>query len=371
MKISRIPLYLAMLSCYTVLGGQLSVPYAMIARQTIAFGGTNLIDSFDSQNTNFSSNGQYDPAKARDQAWVLSTSTDWDAILVENARIKGTVGVGAGGPNWIYTNGAVGDAAWITNGNGGIQPGHSFAGFAAAMPDVPAPLSGNPSVPLQNITIIEGNHFITYDFLLSNSGTNFYQIAFMSGNILVAGVATLYVTSNLNTESIYIMPGAALTLYVGGNATIGGDGVINTNGNALNFRYYGLPSNTNLNYSSSSPFSGVIYAPQAVVLFSSFSSVDVTGAIAASSIVFWGSGNFHFDENLSRSTCAGIILAPQLAGNNFTFNFPTLSGQSYTLQQSTVLNQWQDYRHLVGDGTVMQLSAPMTNLGGFFRLSLP
>lgn len=371
MKIFRVLLCLAILSCYTVLAGQLSVPYAMIARGTINFNGNLIvIDSFDSQNTNFSSNGQYDSAKARDQAFVLTASTAANAITVGNAQINGTVGVGTRGQIVVGPNGAVGNAAWITNYYAGIQPGHSFDGFAAAMPDVTVPFSANPLVPLQNITFISSNHVYTYDFVLDDSGTNIYQTFSLLGNVLVRGVAKLYVTDNLNVASIYIVPGAALTLYVGANkATLGGNGVTNATGNALNFCYYGLPSNTNLTYSSLSPLSGVIYAPQANVLFST--RVDVTGAIVASSINC--SAKFHFDENLSRSACAGIILAPHPADNksSFTFHLPTLSGQSYTLQQSADLNQWQDYSHLVGDGTVMQLSAPMTNLGGFFRLSVP
>jgi hypothetical protein len=358
-----------MLSCYTVLGSQLSVPYAMIARGPIAFGGTNTIDSFNSQNPNFSSNGQYDSAKSRDQALVATTSTAANAITLGNARIKGTVGVGAGGQIVTDTNGAVGDAAWITNGGTGIEQGHSFAGFAAAVPNVSVPFSGQPLVPTSGVSIVS-NHFNFYDFVLYDSGTNFYQSASLTGDGYVVGIATLYVTDNLNVKSLYIAPGASLTVYVSsGNANIASQGVTNDTGNALNFCYYGLPGNTNLTYSSSSPFSGVIYAPQANVLFSN--SADVTGAIVASSITFSGNGKFHFDENLSRSTCAGIILAPQLAGNNFTFNFPTLSGHSYTLQQSSALNEWQDCSHLVGDGSVMQLTVPMTNLGSFFRLRMP
>jgi hypothetical protein len=68
------------------------------------------------------------------------------------------------------------------------------------------------------------------------------------------------------------------------------------------------------------------------------------------------------------------ILAPQLAGTNLSFQFPTASGQSYTVQQNTNLatTNWTFYTNLTGSGSVMQIFAPATNkVQNFFRVTEP
>ena len=61
--------------------------------------------------------------------------------------------------------------------------------------------------------------------------------------------------------------------------TLGGTGVINRAGKATNFHYYGLPSNTNVNYSGSAGFVGVIYAPSAALSFGDgVNATEVMGA---------------------------------------------------------------------------------------------
>ena len=70
----------------------------------------------------------------------------------------------------------------------------------------------------------------------------------------------------------------------------------------MNFRYYGLPSNTAISFSSDSQMVGCIYAPSTdVTVTSSGNSVsDFVGAIVARNVTLLGHVNFHFDEDLNR-----------------------------------------------------------------------
>jgi hypothetical protein len=84
-----------------------------------------------------------------------------------------------------------------------------------------------------------------------------------------------------------------------GNVTIGGNGIVNSNGVASNFQYYGLPSNTNLTFSANAAFVGLIYAPEAVFTLGGGGSntYDFIGASVTRSSKMNGHFNFHFDEN--------------------------------------------------------------------------
>ena len=53
-------------------------------------------------------------------------------------------------------------------------------------------------------------------------------------------------------------------MYVSGSTSIGGNGVINPSGQAENFTYYGLPSNTSVDMNANANFVGTIYAPEAI-----------------------------------------------------------------------------------------------------------
>ena len=186
---------------------------------------------------------------------------------------------------------------------------------------------------------------------------------------VAGGLAQLYVTSNFTTSAdgfVYIAPGASLVVYVGGSFTMG-EGFINS-GNATNLVCYGLPTSTNSSYTGSTPFRGIVYAPQAHFLYNG--SNGMSGAVVVSSFTLSGTNGLHFDENVARVTCAGVIDAPQLLNNNLVFSFSTFSNQTYSIQQSFDLLQWLDYTQFAGDGSYFQFSTPATNpTAAFFRLS--
>ena len=57
-----------------------------------------------------------------------------------------------------------------------------------------------------------------------------------------------------------------------------------------------------------------------------------------------------------------------------TFSFPTVNSQSYTVQQNTNLagTNWTYYTNLTGNGSLMQVVTPVTNVPmHFFRVWEP
>ena len=68
------------------------------------------------------------------------------------------------------------------------------------------------------------------------------------------------------------------------------------------------------------------------------------------------------------------ILDTHTVGGNLVFQFPTISGQSYTLQQNTNLTttNWIFYTNIIGDGLLYQFITPATNVPqDFFRVRQP
>lgn len=277
---------------------------AMVARGQINLNGNNIqTDSFDSSNSSYSTSGQYDATKRRANGDVATNSGLVNSLSVGNADIYGRVATGPGGSVSIGSNGSVGDAAWHTAGNSGIQPGYSTDDMNVSFPDVTAPyLVGLPPAP----GIVGGTN---YNYVLSTGDYSMSSLS-MSGNsgnrLLVSGDARLYVTGNVSlsgSSSIVIAPGARLRMYVGGSSTsIGGNGVVNGNNNATNFSYYGLPSNTSVSFSGNAAFTGTIYAPSAALSLGGGgnNNYDFVGASVSSTVTMNGHFNFHYDELLGR-----------------------------------------------------------------------
>jgi hypothetical protein len=284
------------LSYYRAARGPLPLfGFALAANHVIALSSNTVVDSYDSSDPNYSTNGLYDPAKRKDNASVVTNLRSNIAVQVRNSHIYGRVATGPGGT--VTNDGcSVGDSAWIDGGNVGIQPGHVTDDmnvyFPTNMPP-PGPYSAPTvtSAGSSNITWVSTGTYEMSTFTSPNS----HNPMFVTGN------AILYVTGSFTVSGsgyVWIMPGASLTLYAGGTTTISGGGVVNGTGLAANFSYYGLPSNTSLVYSGASPLIGTVYAPQANFTFAG--SASWSGAGIANSVTTSGGAPLHYDENLTR-----------------------------------------------------------------------
>jgi hypothetical protein len=281
----------------------------MAARVNVDLKGNQITtDSFDSLDPNYSTGGLYDPTKRKAGGDVASTQ---GVINVQNANIMGTLYTSPGGSYTIGPQGSVGDVAWVSGGQTGVEAGHYKNDFNMDFPDVLPPYASG--LPPASGTIGGTNYTWVLDsanyMYTSANGANFNS----GDTILVMGSAKLYVTGDFVMRSgsiLTIAPGASLQLYVGGaNTSIN---TVNNAGNCNSFSYFGLPSNTSITLAGNAVFMGDIYAPSANLTLSGGgnNTLDYQGAVSVSAINMNGHFNFHFDENLRRS---GPIRGYQIA----------------------------------------------------------
>ena len=255
------------------------------------------VDSFDSSDPAYNTNGLYDPAKPKDGGDVASKD---GLINAQGVRIKGKLLAGPQAPVPDIGSGSVGELAW--NGPG-IEPGWYRSNFRFTIPDVVEPYnSGSPGVLAPsgadtNLYVLgSGKYIIDGDLTLYAHDT-----------ILVSGNATLYVTGNVdmkssgaNASAINILNNASLKIFVGGSSAT--FQAVNTVGNASTFQYFGLPSNVSLSWIGNSAYLGTIYAPQATFFFGAGENItyNFQGACVVNAVRINGHFSFHFDENLKR-----------------------------------------------------------------------
>jgi hypothetical protein len=279
-------------------------PQAVLSKGLVSASGT--INSFNSTNATYSTpSGQYDPAKAHDDATVATLSKTAASLQIDNATIYGKVATGPGGVVSI-NNGSVGTTAWV-NANKGIQSGYATDDMNVYIPDARLPEGwGGTLPPLVNQTI--GG--ILYLIVLRDGDYEMSSLT-MSGSqiLLVQGKVRLWVKGDVNQTGsavIKLDTGATLEMYVSGTCKLAGNGVQNVPSVAKNFSLIGLPTCTSITYSGGSEFIGTIYAPQATVSMGGNS--EAVGAFVANSIQLNGGMSIHYDEALRGNPKEGRFL---------------------------------------------------------------
>jgi len=291
---------------------------AVVSKGPINLSGNNVtIDSFISTDSRYSTNGMYSPALARDHGDVITNGKDGltsngkplYALDVGDADIKGHVSTGPNGTAHITSGGSVGDNAWVNAATPGVESGWSANDANVDIQSVAEPFSGNYFTPMPGQI---GK--VKYSYLIDQSG-NYKLNSTLSGKILVRGDVTLWVTGDVSIgtgEFIEVAPGASLKLYVSGASTvIGGQGVVNDTGYAKNFQYYGLPTNTSIDYKGNSTFTGTVNAPQADVKLGGGGTTDYdfVGSMVANSVTMNGHFHIHYDEALQPAIPNGYLVA--------------------------------------------------------------
>jgi hypothetical protein len=263
----------------------------LAAKGRITFTGGGSFDSFDSSDPRYSTGGNYDPTKRKAGAIAVTNSKQSNAIMVETARLYGSVVTGPGGTINV-SSGAVGDIDWNAN-NSGIQPGHSANDANVEFLDLRTPFTSGYFTPGGGL--LGG---ISHTYLLGDGN---YQLGAVNlgtgGSMLVNGNATLFVDGDFTTSDlgyVYIAPGARLKIYVSGRFTVSGAGVINGTQRAENFSIYGLNTCTTVNYSGASALIGTVYAPSAAFDFSG--QAGAFGAFVASTVSIRDGADVHYDE---------------------------------------------------------------------------
>jgi hypothetical protein len=281
---------------------------AMAAKDQIDLNGNNIeTDSFDSTKTEYSTGGQYDVTKRRDHGDVGTNSTITNSLNVADADIWGKTKTGPGGSVAIGPNGSVGDLAWHIAMKRGIEAGWSKNDMNVYFRDITQPYSGGATptsgyVGTTNVAyLLTGTAGISGDYVMADLTLQGNAIMYVAGN------CRLRVTNSINISGnafIEIGPGASLELYMeGASASLGGNGIANDTGYAINFIYFGLPTNTSLSYSGNGDFIGAVYAPEANFTLGGGgnTALDFVGASVSNTVKMNGHFKFHYDEALGKT----------------------------------------------------------------------
>lgn len=277
--------------------------------------GNNItVDSYDSSNTNLFPGGLYNTSNRMDHGDIASLQISSNAISVGNANIAGKVHLPPGGTQYdvnLGPNGAVGTVAWAIGGGGtgfeGGNPSPYFADdFNLSFPDVSAPYTSGtglsqPGNGATN-TVSTGTYYVNGNYSIPNKAVL---------DISAYSYVVLYVHGTFGMNSgglINIEPGATLVLYVDGSSSTFSQ--INNGGNANNFQYFGLPSNTSITMGGNAQYIGTIYAPEASITLNGGGNnvLDYQGAMIVNSLTANGKFNLHYDENLAREPLNGTFI---------------------------------------------------------------
>jgi hypothetical protein len=271
-----------------------SYSYAGLVAKIISLGGNFQADSFDSADPAFSTNGNYDPAKASDKAVVATPGLGF--TLSGSSRIYGSVATSPGGSVSAKGAALVGDKSYSTKGT--IQPGHITANFTNAMPDVTPPFS-SATTPTSGMV---GGTSYTYALTGGKYMTDNLDAGGTSTTMSVSGDCVLYVTGNVNLSQIVFQPGAKLELFLGGSSITFAPTLVGAT--PPNFSIFGLPTCTSMVLVGGTAFAGTIYAPECDL--KAMGNASLAGAIVAKSFTCSGTFDFHYDLAAGR----GVTILP-------------------------------------------------------------
>lgn len=272
---------------------------AMLAKGYIRHGGNASVDSFDSEDPSKSTDGMYDPAKRQHNGDIVTISNDPDAAVFAtgNGTLYGDIIAGIGGGVTIsgnYTNtGVVGSGADVD------------------ISDVIIPMpSTEETHPAIRISAGHDHRTIEVD---GHTDMSVSYIRMTGGRLTIKGSGRLrlYVDgeTRVSGSSIFEMisdpPEANLQVEIYANGDVLLNSCLNETGKAANLGIYGTENSRNIQYTGDTDFTGFIYAPYAEFSFSGQGSL--IGAVVADEINVTGTGNFHYDEALSRMAVPFVL----------------------------------------------------------------
>jgi hypothetical protein len=251
--------------------------FALAAVTNITANGNGVLaDSFNSGNTNFSTNGQYDPAKASTNGNVASVQ---GLVNLGNHEVEGDLYLG---PTAGYA-GSSGAISGTINANGNIQ-----------FPDVVLPnVFWIPAPGTSSAHDFTANGYYT----VSDSGAMTIEpgvVAVLQLSSPVFNPSTVNILGGMTNSGTVIIYQTSGSWSLTGNSPAGA-----VNGQPKNYIYLGLSGVTNINLSNLSNFVGVIYAPEAALTLNG--SGSVIGSCITGSVMQYSHYSVHFDEDLLTS----------------------------------------------------------------------
>lgn len=267
--------------------------HAMLSKGDIKLTGSSYIDSFHSGDPSKSTDGQYDPAKADNNADVGSMSESTNSI---DARGNGTL-----------------HGDFFTTPDGSALPGGSFLhnGDTSNDLDVDIPNVVVPFDTAQTDAAINGTRTINVagsqimsvpsvrlvgNKILTVTGSGTLKL-YVEGETYFSGDSQFVLVSNPTNASLKI------EIYANGEVLL--NNMINTPGNAADLSIKGTTNCSKIHFTGNDDFIGTIYAPQADVDLTG--NGDFMGSIVGGKIMNNGTAGFHYDEALASNQVPIIV----------------------------------------------------------------
>jgi hypothetical protein len=251
--------------------------YAIFAQDEIEMTGSSYVDSYNSANAPWSSEGEY-------QNGNIGTNATGSGVveLKGSTKVYGNALIGPGG-NTV--------TGITTTGSAAITGSKSTLSETKDMTPMDDP-GGGTSVTIN----MSGSSSKTI-----TAGTYRATKVKMSGSskLYISGDVTLYVDDYFKmtgSSEVYLNAGASLTVYVSGDLRLTGSGLINTDHDPTKLIFYGTSSCEMVKITGSTDFYGAIHAPEAEIDITG--SGDIYGALVGEEVDISGSRGIHYDENL-------------------------------------------------------------------------
>jgi hypothetical protein len=278
----------------------------IIAKNGISVGGNVLVDSFNSQNTNYSTGGQYDPAKRNQNGSLATTESNVVAAVSVNGSVQiyGKIFTGPGDTLKITGGASIGSTNWVPSP--GVESNWWSGDLNVVIPPAPPPPASGFTWPSKTSNTINGTNYSNSYLLDSSTYLKNDKLSLRSSDcIIVQGSNCVYLAAGFSMTAntfIYLTPGSSLTIFSGGPVDMAGQGVMNGTGYATNLTLIGTPSCTSISYSGGSHFIGTIYAPDAEFSMTGggSSTYNLIGSVVAGSVKINGNYQVHYDESLKR-----------------------------------------------------------------------
>ena len=286
----------------TVLVGVLSssgFQGAVLTRGPISLSGNVTIDSFDSQNPLYSSNGQYTAGmfKAGGDLMSVESNVVDDVTASGTVQIYGTISMGPNDTLGLRGGATVGNTNWA---GPGVDPGWDNTTANLTIPDATAVPNvawfGMPTETNSTYVLDGGGPGQTnyYEFPSGLSLSSHECIVVTNGTVEVYSPGSFSMTAN---SQLTIAPNASLVCWLNGTTSLNGQGVVNQEGYAKDVTFYGTPNCTSISYSGGSAFIGTIDAPEADI--SSTGGATTIGSVVGKTFTESGGGAIHYDESLA------------------------------------------------------------------------
>lgn len=260
----------------------------------VTISGSGIIDSFDSSNSLYSTNGLYDSTKREshgDVGIANSTGSNFNSQYVYG-------NVAYSGPAIQNTQNVKGTIStpFTTSVTTPQDPSIAYAtnGYTT--------VSGNP--PPATIDATGGTKASPVQIKINGqfqlSGSNVLNITGgASATAANPAYLTIWVTDQWQTSGSSVINQSSnvkVTWYVDKQIQLSGSSYNNQGGVAANVSFVGTGTNQNFQISGSSDFIGTVNAPNYAVQLSG--SGSLMGALMAKSLAISGSGGVHYDQTL-------------------------------------------------------------------------